>query len=74
VKADQLIAWRHSLASTRRGQRHLSALEAAQRLGVSRTAYRGYEAGTQPIPITVALACAALSHGLPPIGGSDARA
>jgi predicted transcriptional regulator len=65
----QLISWRCSLPSTR-GQRyrHMSQYEAAERLGVSRNAYRSYEKGTAPIPLTVALACAAIRHELPPVG------
>jgi DNA-binding XRE family transcriptional regulator len=47
----------------------MSQYEAAERLGVSRNAYRSYEKGTAPIPLTVALACAAISQGIPPIGG-----
>ena len=53
-----LLAWRR-----RRG---LGKAAAAAALGVSRNSYAAYEAGRAPIPFTVALACAALAHGLPP--------
>lgn len=54
-----LIAWRERL--------NLNKSEAASRLGIGRNAYARYEAGEQPIPLYIALACAAIAHGLPPI-------
>lgn len=59
MTADSLLAWRARL--------HFNRSEAARRLGVSRNAYAAYETGRSPIPLTVALACAAIAHGLPPI-------
>lgn len=44
----------------------LNRTQAAEALGVSRNMPAKYEAGTAPIPLTVALACAALIRGLPP--------
>jgi len=40
--------------------------QAAEALGVSRNMPAKYEAGTVPIPLTVALACAALIRGVKP--------
>lgn len=51
-----LKSWRHEL--------RLSQRAAAEALGVSERQFRYYEAGEYPIPRTVALACAALAHGL----------
>jgi len=53
-----LTAWRERLG--------LNKSEAALRLGLSRNAYMGYEAGSKRIPLYIALACAAVSYGLPP--------
>ena len=55
-------AWRVRLYGER-GQK-----AAADALGCSRTAFRQWEAGTNKIPLYIALACAALAQGLPPIG------
>jgi DNA-binding XRE family transcriptional regulator len=52
-------AWRARLG--------FSKSEAARRLGLSRNSIIDYEAGKARIPVHVALACAALAHGLPPI-------
>ena len=54
-----LTAWRNRLG--------LNKTEAASALGLSRNAYAGYETGITRIPLYIALACAALSYGLPPI-------
>lgn len=44
----------------------LNRTQAAEALGVSRNMPAKYEAGTAPIPLTVALACAALIRGISP--------
>lgn len=46
---------------------HYSQREAAKVLGCSAATVAAYEAG-QKIPKYVALACGALSYGLPPMG------
>jgi len=45
--------------------------EAADHLGMGRNTAARYEAGENAIPRYVALACAALAHGIPPIGVSE---
>jgi len=60
VTPASLIAWRERL-----GIRSQAA--AARMLGVARNTYAGYESGSQPIPLYIALACAAIAFGLPPI-------
>ena len=45
----------------------LTKSAAALRLGVSRNSIINYERGSMPIPLHIALACAAIAHGLPPI-------
>ena len=52
-------AWRERLG--------FSKSDAARRLGLSRNSIIAYETGASPIPLHVALACAAIAHGLPPI-------
>ena len=47
----------------------LNRLKAAEALGVSRNMPARYEAGVSPIPLTVALACAALVRGVAPWPG-----
>lgn len=59
MTADQFKQWRERLGFTR--------IEAAAALGMGRNQPQRYEDG-QPIPRYVALACAAIAHGLPPIG------
>ena len=54
-----LNAWRERLS--------INKAEAARRLGLSRNAYASYEAGERRIPLYIALACAAIAFGLPPI-------
>jgi transcriptional regulator with XRE-family HTH domain len=49
-------AWRARLGITKS--------ETARRLGMSRNSVIAYEAGTQGIPLYVALACAAVEKGL----------
>jgi transcriptional regulator with XRE-family HTH domain len=57
--AQSLLAWRKRLK--------LRQIEAARALGISPNALRTYETGERPVPLYVALACAAIAHGLPPI-------
>jgi hypothetical protein len=57
-----LKSWRERLY----GARGKNA--AAKALGLSQTAYDGYEAGRHRIPLYVALAASAVAFGLPPIG------
>ena len=54
-----LKAWRERLSWTK--------TKAAESLGLSPNGYYAYETGQRPIPRHVALACAAIAHGLPPI-------
>ena len=50
-----------------RSERGWSKTRCAVELGIGRNTYAAYEAGRE-IPKTVALACAALAFGLPPMG------
>lgn len=59
MDAKALTAWRVRLSMDKKA--------AAVALGMSPTTYAAYERG-QRIPRYVALACAALAYGLPPIG------
>jgi predicted transcriptional regulator len=45
-----------------------SKTDASDALGCSRTAWRGWEEGTQDIPRYIGLACAALALGMKPYG------
>ena len=45
----------------------LNKLEAASALGIARSTLDRYLAGDVAIPKSIALACAAIAHGLPPI-------
>lgn len=58
MNAASLINLRKRLGMSRR--------KMAEQLGVGRDTLARYEAGS-PIPATVALACAALAFGLPPM-------
>ena len=58
MTAQSLTAWRERLG--------LNRSEAARALGLSRNSIQHYEEG-RAIPLYVALACAALAHGIPPI-------
>lgn len=44
----------------------LNRSKAAEALGISRNMPAKYEAGERPIPLTIALACAALIRGIAP--------
>lgn len=54
-----LAAWQERLGLTKS--------EACSRLGLSRTTYDAYLSGKSKIPLYIALACAALAFGLPPM-------
>jgi hypothetical protein len=56
-----LISWRERLYGAR------VKSSAARALGLSQNAYDAYEAGKHRIPLYIALACAAIAHGVPPI-------
>jgi predicted DNA-binding transcriptional regulator AlpA len=45
----------------------LNKSEAAASLGIARSTLDRYLAGSVPIPQSIALACAAVAHGLPPV-------
>jgi DNA-binding XRE family transcriptional regulator len=57
MKAETFQAWRKRLGLTK--------VAAAKALGISRPTVDGYEAGWNKIPLHIALACAAIAHGLP---------
>lgn len=54
-----LLAWMERL--------HFNKVEAANRLGIARTTLDRYLDGRNEIPHVVALACAAIAQGVPPI-------
>ena len=54
-----LTAWRERMG--------LSGVAAAAALGCSRNALAGWGAGRHPVRDYIALACAAIAHGLPAI-------
>ena len=56
-----LTRWRELL--------HMNKGEASKELGCDRDAYSRWEAGLSKIPRYIALACAAIAHGLGPWGG-----
>ncbi|WP_408611041.1 helix-turn-helix domain-containing protein [Caulobacter hibisci] len=60
MTGEQLKTWRTRM--------RLRAGEAAEALGVSRDTYRRME-GRLSLPKHIGLACAAISHGLPPAKG-----
>lgn len=65
MTAAHLTQWREA--------RGLSKLAASKALGLAYHTYCGYEAGKQPIPLYVALACSALSFDLPPWASGAGR-
>ncbi|CAO3447879.1 hypothetical protein [Azospirillum argentinense] len=60
---DDFKQWRASLKLTQQ--------EAADAIGITKRSVQLYEAGTQPVSRTIALACAAISAGLKPIGEAE---
>ena len=64
---EALKAWRSRLADPADRRRKLSQSGAAQLLRVSLRTYQDWEAGRTAIPGPVALACAAIERGLPPV-------
>jgi hypothetical protein len=46
---------------------HFNKSEAAASLGIARSTLDRYLAGSVPIPHSIALACAAVAHGLKPV-------
>lgn len=56
---DSLAAWMTRL--------HLTKTQAASSLGLARSTLDRYLDGSVKIPPYIALACAAIAHGLPPI-------
>jgi DNA-binding transcriptional regulator YiaG len=59
VTPQSLTAWRQRLGLTK--------VAAAEALGCSRDALLKWEQGEHPVPRYIALACAAIAHGLPAI-------
>jgi predicted transcriptional regulator len=60
MKPESLTSWRQRMNWTK--------TRASAELGLSPNGIAGYESGRWPIPRYIALACAAIAHGLPPIG------
>ena len=46
----------------------ISRAELCRRIGIAPNTGAAYASGRQTIPLTVALACAAIAFGLPPVG------
>ncbi|OYD82513.1 helix-turn-helix transcriptional regulator [Azospirillum brasilense] len=63
MTADEFKAWRKGLGLTQQ--------EAGDAIGITKRSVQLYEAGTQPVSRTIALACAALSAGLKPLGEAE---
>jgi len=59
MTAASLKSWRERLGLNKSG--------AAAALGLARNTYAAYEEGRAEIPLYVALACAAIAYGLPPM-------
>jgi len=60
MTGDELAAWRQRL--------RLNVGQAAAALGCGRNSITRWESGAAEIPRYIALACAAIAQGLPPIG------
>ena len=63
MKPSDFTAWRKRLGLTKAG--------AARALGVGINQPTLWERGDAPIPRAIALACAAIAYGLPPIGAKE---
>jgi DNA-binding XRE family transcriptional regulator len=59
MRAESLVAWRERLS--------LNKVQACARLGIARHTLDNYESGKNDIPLAIALACAAIAYGLPPM-------
>lgn len=59
VTPQSLTAWMERL--------HFNKVEACKELGIARTTLDRYLSGETAIPHVVALACAAIAQGVPPI-------
>ena len=49
----------------------ISRAELCRRIGIAPNSGTAYAAGRKPIPLTVALACAAVAFNLPPYGAQS---
>lgn len=63
MEPKDLTAWRDVMG---RSGKPISKARAASLLGIHSNTFNRYEAGDAPIPLFVALACAAVAYGLPP--------
>lgn len=61
MTAEEFTQWRERLG--------LNRLEASKALGIGRNQPKRYEDEGQEIPRYIALACAAVAMGVPPVGG-----
>jgi transcriptional regulator with XRE-family HTH domain len=52
--------------------RKMSKREACRVLGIAFNTLAAYEADESKIPVSIALACAAIAYGIPPMGGNRA--
>jgi len=64
MTAEAFRAWLDRMGGPRRA---MSDRAAAEALGMSRNTIKAYKDGTAEVPKVVALACAALAFGLPPM-------
>lgn len=60
MKAEDFTAWREMMGFNR--------VQCAEALGLSRNMPKRYEDGDAEIPLYISLACASLTHKLPPAG------
>lgn len=64
----------HETCSAWRTRMGYSQYDAAEVLGCSRNAWRGWESGTKPVPRYIGLAMAALALGMTPYGATPSKA